>query len=426
MQLSKIHLFLILFCSIFVGYLSGYAQTYKSYRQIVVTDFLPAGYVTDGTMNYATEIQTAIDSASSLKTTLVFPSMTFLVNEQGLRLRSNITLSMYGAKFLIDENSAADGQVFFGQDIVNLNMFGGEIAGGKTKWPDGVNIRGIYITGRSQNIRIRDMYIHDISSNGIGVFGDEENPARDIWVTDVVMHNGCNYYGDYMSERPGPEPGSVRHDQGLVAFYYVNDFVVSGCRFEWSRSDGTHFYKCKHGQIVNNRIYDAEMGGYFLETCEDVLGSANIMRDNGSRGATIERGSTNCTLTGNLVINSGREGLWAPDCVGLVISDNIFKYNGRKPNGPKANQIWNANITINGAHNPTKSLTSDYLVSNNIFYTSKSQLAAIRIDADVSENIIIKNNMFRGENLDILIEGESDGKNIILEKLPWTFRKRSR
>ena len=385
-----------------------------SNAQLTVTDFFPQEYVKDGSVNYVKEIQTAIDKAGVLKTMLIFPAITYLVDEKGLTLRSNMTLSMYGAKFIIDKNSAADGQVFFGQDIINLNMFGGEIAGGKEKWPDGVNIRGVYLTGQSHNIRFRDMYIHDISSNGIGVFGEQDNPARDIWVTDVVMDNGCNYYGDYMSQRPGPEPGSVRHDQGLVAFYYVHDFVVSGCRFENSRSDGTHFYKCKQGQIVNNRIYNAEMGGYFLETCEDVLGSNNIMRDNGSRGTTIERGSINCTLYGNLVINSGREGLWAPDCIGLVISGNIFKYNGRKPNGPKASQQWNANMTINEAHDPTNSPTTDYLIQNNIFYTSASQLAPIRIDANVSENIVVKNNMFRGENKNVLVEGDSTGKNIFV------------
>jgi parallel beta-helix repeat protein len=385
-----------------------------SNAQLIVTDFFPKNYVKDGSINYAKEIQKAINKAGEIKTTLVFPAIICLVNEKGLTLRSNLTLSMYGATFLIEKNSSKDGQVFFGRNIVNLNMFGGEIAGGITKWPDGVNIRGVYLKGESKHIRFRDMFIHDISSNGIGVFGDEENPARDIWVTDVVMDNGCNYYGDYMSERPGPEPGSFRHDQGLVAFYHVHDFVVSGCRFENSRSDGTHFYKCKQGQIVNNRIYNSQMGGYFLETCEDVLGANNIMRDNGSRGTTIERGSINCTLTGNLVINSGREGLWAPDCIGLVISNNIFKYNGRKPNGPKKSQQWNSNITINEAHDPTNSPTTDYLIQNNIFYTSKSQLAAVRIDANVSDNIIVKNNLFRGEKKDVSVEGNSVGKNIVI------------
>jgi hypothetical protein len=384
-----------------------------THAQLIVTDFLPQGYVKDGSVNYSQEIQGAIDRAAVLKTTLVFPAMTYLVNEQGLTLRSDITLSMYGARFLIDANSAGDGQVFFGQDISNLNMFGVEIAGGKTRWPDGVNIRGIYLRGKSRHVRLRDMYIHDISSNGIGVFGDEGNPARDIWVQDVVVDNGCNYYGDYMSERPGPEAGSVREDQGLIAFYYVHDFVVRACRFENSRSDGTHFYKCKQGQITDNKIYASQMGGYFLETCEQVLGSGNIMRDNGSRGTTIERGSVDCIFSGNVVYNSGREGLWAPDCIGLVVTDNVFRYNGRKPNGPAPKRIWNANITINEASDPTKSPTTDYLIQNNIIYTSAGQVAAIRIDADVSDNITLKNNLLLGENRKILVQGNTEGKNIV-------------
>ena len=387
----------------------------SSPAQIIVTDFLPEGYVKDGSVNYSKEIQQAIDKAGELKTRLIFPAMNYQVNEKGLTLRTGITLSMYGAKFIIDENSAADGHVFLGVGISNLNMLGGEIAGGKTKWQDGVNIRGVFLKGTCRNIRFRDMFIYDISSNGIGIFGNEENPAQDIWVQDVVIDNGCNYYGDYMSQRPGPEAGSVREDQGLIAFYYVQNFIVSGCRFENSRSDGTHFYKCKQGQIIGNKIYRAQMGGYFLETCKEVLGSENIMRDNGSRGTTIERGSVNCIFSGNVVENSGREGLLAPDCIGLVVTDNIFKYNGRKSNDLNRNRIWNANISIDEASDPTKSPTTDYLIQNNIFYTSASQVAAIRIDAEVSDNIIVKNNLFRGENLEVLVEGKAEGKNIVVD-----------
>lgn len=196
--------------------------------QITVTDFLPQNYVTDGSVNYSKEIQQAMDKAGELKSTVVFPAMLYLVNEIGLTLRSGITLSMYGATFIIDKNSATDGQVFQGTDISDLNMFGGEIAGGKSKWPDGVNIRGVYLKGNSQNIRIRDMFIHDISSNGIGIFGEDNLPAQNVWVQDIVIDKGCNFYGDYMSERPGTEAGSVREDQGLIALYFVNNFVVRG------------------------------------------------------------------------------------------------------------------------------------------------------------------------------------------------------
>ncbi len=380
---------------------------------IVVTDFFPAGYVKDGSVGYQKHIQRALDTAVGARRTVIFPPMIYRVNESGLRLHSKLTLMMQGAVFRLPDECETDGQVFFGQRLEDVELVGGEIAG-SGKWPEGVNVRGIHITGRSRNIRIRDMFIHDISSNGIGLFGSAEQPIRDVWVEDVVIERGCNDYGDYLSSRVGPEPGSDRKDQGLIAFYYVEDFVVRGCRLEKSRSDGTHFYRCRRGQIVANKIYGAKMGGFFLETCEDVLSSANIMRDNGSRGATIERGSKNCIFIGNTVANSGREGLWAPNCSGLIVTGNIFDRNGRKPNGKAPNQMWNANITINSArHDPTKSATVDYVIAENIIYTSAGQVAAIRVDAEKVSGIVIENNLLRGENQRILVQGEAKDRVLL-------------
>lgn len=382
---------------------------------IYVSDYLPKNYVRDGSVSYQCEIQNAIDDAAREGRTLVFPPMVYQIDESGLQVGSHLTLSMYGAVFKLDQDCNHDGQVFFGQDVVDIQFCGGKIVGQNDVWPDGVNIRGLSLTGQSRNIRIRDMHIHDLSSNGIGIFGDRENPACDIWITDVVIENCCNYYGDYLSERPGPERDSDRKDQGLIAFYYVQNFFVGGCRFEKSRSDGTHFYKCKQGQFVHNKVYSAQMGGYFVETCEDVVASNNIVRNNGSRGVTIERGSQRCTLKNCVVANSGREGLWAPDCVGLVVIGNVFNRNGRKPNGTKPHQIWNANITVNEAtYDSTNSPTEDYIIANNIIYTTNSQIAAIRIDGDKSNKIIVRNNLLRGENIRIMVEGDND-KNIIVK-----------
>ena len=140
----------------------------------------------------------------------------------------------------------------------------------------------------------------------------------------------------------------------------------------------------------------------------DILASDNIIRDNGSRGVTIERGSRNCTLKGNVVANSGREGLWAPQCTGLVISGNVFDRNGRKVNGPKPHQVWNANITVNeDPSDPTKSTSADYVIADNILYTTASQVAAMRIDAAKSRGIVVRSNLLRDENRRVLIEGDN-------------------
>lgn len=382
--------------------------------RLSVAEFLPAGYVMDGSVSYQAELQAAIDAAAEQRRTLVFPPMIYRIDESGLRLRSHSILRMQGAVFRLDEHRSRDGQAFLGRDVANVRLLGGEIVGESEAWPEGVNIRGIHLTGRSRDVGIGDMHIHGLSSNGIGVFGDPEHPARDVWITNTVIEDCCNRYGDYQSDDPGPEKGSVREDQGLIAFYHVRDFVVRGCRLEKSRSDGTHFYRCRQGQFVQNKVYGARMGGYFLETCHDVAASDNLIRDNGSRGVTIERGSRNCTLRGNVVANSGREGLWAPDSTGLVVTGNIFDRNGRKPNGDKPHTIWNANITINEAHgDPTNSPTEDYLISDNIVYTTASQVAAIRIDAGKAKGVVVKDNLLRGENRRIVVEGDQEGRIVV-------------
>ncbi len=333
---------------LFLVSLSGSA-VFAAERGMSIAEFLPAGYIRDGSVSYQKEIQNAIDEAARKAGVLVFPAMTYAVDETGWQLRSDVTLKMSGAVFQVSPDCQKDGAVFHGEDVKDVTLTGGEIAGRNDVWADGVNVRGIHISGKSARIRISEMHFHDLSSNAIGLFGTSDHCLRDVWLRDVIAENCCKKYPDYLSGEKG-EPGSRREDQGDVAFYFVEDFLVAGCRFERSRSDGTHFYRCRRGQITDNRIYRAKMGGYFIETCEEVVGRGNIMRQNGSRGVTIERGSRDCVFSDNVVSQSGREGLWAPDCTGLVVTGNVFNRNGRKPNGPEPRYIWNANITINEAH----------------------------------------------------------------------------
>ena len=96
------------------------------------------------------------------------------------------------------------------------------------------------------------------------------------------------------------------------------------------------------------------------------------------------------------------------DCTGLVFTGNQFLRNGRKPNGQKPTQIWNANITINrDPFDPTQSPTRDYLIANNIIDSTEGQIAAIRIDANpTTSGIVVRDNLLRGDNRRILVEGE--------------------
>ncbi len=335
-----------------------------------VADYLPADFKRDGSASYQAELQRAIDEAAREGMPLVFPAMTYRLDEKGLQLRSGSTLWMQGARFELDAKCSQDGQAFLGENVSGVRIVGGEIVGHNEVWPPGVNLRGIHLRGKLADIKIQDIRMRELSSNGIGVFGSEDEPARDVWVADVVVEHCCNTYADYLEAQGGPEPGSNREDQGSICFYHVIDFVVRGCRFENSRSDGTHFYKCRQGQFTDNRVYGAKMGGYFLESCTDVTAAGNIIRENGSRGVTIERGRTHCTLSNCLVATSGREGVWAPNCTGLVITGNVFDRNGRKAGLKSASggtESHTANICVDeDGKEPTHSPTEDYLIVDNL------------------------------------------------------------
>tara|TARA_R110002049_G_scaffold47902_1_gene138402 strand:+ start:103694 stop:104947 length:1254 start_codon:yes stop_codon:yes gene_type:complete len=386
------------------------AQSAKS-RTVHVQSYLPAGYVLDGSISYQKEIQQAIDAAGK-NSEVVFEPMSYLIDApEGLRVHSNQTFRMDGARFLMDESCDRDGQLFYAENVSDLRWQGGTIVGRNDAWDEGVNIRGIHLVGECHRIRVKDMHIRDLSSNGVGIFAtDAEHAATDVWVTDTVIENCSNHYGDYRAappQRRGPERGSSREDQGLVAFYHVHDFQIRGCRLEKSRSDGTHFYFCRNGQFCDNRVYRAQMGGYFLESCNHVLAANNVIRDNGSRGVTIERGSQFCTLSGNTIAGSGREGIWAPDSISCVFSGNILSLNGRKVNGDERHTLWNANVTINQARgDKLDTPTAHYVIANNLIETDAHQIAAIRVDTRTpTRDIVIHGNLFLGTNRKILIEG---------------------
>lgn len=396
--------------SLFAAAIACAAETPAPAAVIQVADFLPQNHVKDGSVSYQSALQSAIDAVPSSGGTVIFAPISYRIDDPaGLRLRSNLTLRMGGATFLLSDACAADGQLFLGEGVSSLRIEGGTIIGSNGVWPAGINIRGVHLTGACRDVRIRDMHIRDLSSNGIGIFSTgEDHPSTDVWIIDTVIDNCSNVYGDYQAaSNRGPEKGSTREDQGLIALYHVHDFVVRGCRFEDSRSDGTHLYYCQRGQFIDNRIYRAKMGGYFLETCRHVLAANNIILDNGSRGVTIERDSEFCTLSGNTIEGSGREGLWIPDSASCVVTGNVFSLNGRKDNGTERHHLWNSNITINEARGDKfKTPTASYIISDNIIETDAHQLAAIRVDTreDVRD-IVIQNNLLIGDNRSIRVEG---------------------
>jgi len=335
-------------------------------------------------------IQKALDKGADTPTVFTFaPGDYVLTDPAGLRVHAGATLIMTGARFLLSEDIGKDGQAFLLDNVSDVEITGGEIIGRRDAWDNGVNVAGVRMFGGS-GLRVSGLTCRDLSSNAIGVFGEsDEKPVRNVRLYKVTGVNCCNIYGDYLQEKSGPAPGSDRKDQGTVAFYHVDGWSVEGCRFDGSRSDGTHFYHAHNGIFAGSSVTNSQMGGYFLEGCENVVATGNLIRGNGSRGCTIERDSRFCTLTGNLVTLSGREGLWAPDVANILVTSNVFRENGQKDDGER-----DCEIRIDeGDHYKTR--TSSIRVESNIFKTRPTQTAAIYLGEGVEE-VAIQDNTFTG------------------------------
>ncbi|HQK77935.1 MAG TPA: hypothetical protein PKZ25_17200, partial [Candidatus Hydrogenedentes bacterium] len=61
---------------------------------VLVTDFFPKGYATQGELSYQQEIQNAIEAAAERKQSVLFPPMVYKLDESGVRLHSHLTVWM--------------------------------------------------------------------------------------------------------------------------------------------------------------------------------------------------------------------------------------------------------------------------------------------------------------------------------------------
>ena len=336
-------------------------------------------------------MQMVLDLYNEVPATFTFAAGDYYMTDPaGLRVPEGATLNLGDARFIWSENITEDGQTFLVEDASNVSIFGGVILGARDSWDAGVNVAGIRVLGQSHNLLIEGTICENLSSNAFGVFGgSDEDPIRNVSLVDVEAKNCCNYYGDYLGTDSGPAKGSDRKDQGGVAFYHVNGWRVENSRFLDSQSDGTHFYHAHNGEFVNCEVKGSQMGGYFLEGCEDVFARNNVIDSNGSRGVTIERDSKRCILTENVVTHSGREGLWAPDVADITVSRNTFTLNGQKDDGDK-----DCEIRIDET-DKFETVTAGISIESNTLETSAEQTAAIYISDGVGA-VIVRGNTFTG------------------------------
>ena len=344
---------------------------------------IPVGpFGTTGDVDQQGAIQQCLDSVHGKPAVFRFaPGEYLLTDAGGLRVPAHATLLLEGARFLLGPAIAQDGQAFLLNNVSGVTIRGGEIVGRRDAWDAGTNVAGVRVLGGGADIRIEGLVCRDLSSNAVGVFAkDGAEPIRNVELIGVVGVNCCNVYTDYLLPNKGPAPGSDRMDQGTVALYNVDGWLVEACRFEKSQSDGTHFFHCRNGRFANSTVTGSRMGGYFLEGCSHVIAVGSHFQGNGSRGVTIERDSRFCTVSACIVSHSGREGAWLPDVEAVLLTGNLFEENGQKDDGEK-----DCEIRLDDSEDYA-AVTKDVRIEGNIFRTGANQTATILFGPGMSES----------------------------------------
>lgn len=151
-----------------------------------VIDFLPKNYVTDGSVDYTTYLQKAIDAGGYL----VMPPFSIMVNSNGLSIPSNITLHFQENSQLClkptDKGSYQMLKIFNSENvnILNASLVGDreEHLGDKGEWGMGISIIG------SENIEIKNFNITNCWGDGIYI-GHGKSSSNKIVIADGIIDN---------------------------------------------------------------------------------------------------------------------------------------------------------------------------------------------------------------------------------------------
>jgi hypothetical protein len=171
----------------------------------------PAGYKTDGSVDYTTYVQSALDKY----TNAVFPAFPILINDKGLTLHDGQKIYFKkGSVLILAPTTQGDYQILRLHNVSHVSLYGPVIKGdkynhldNKGEWGMGISIRGaddimissarieqcwgdgIYIGGTverafSSKLNLRYITCNDNRRNGISVIS-----ARNLILRNPVLTN---------------------------------------------------------------------------------------------------------------------------------------------------------------------------------------------------------------------------------------------
>lgn len=153
-----------------------------------VENSLPKGYVKNGTVDYTSYLQDAINKNSNV----IFPAFPIMVSDVGLKVGSNKTLTfLKGSEIRLKPSSKPSYNIFRLDRVTNVTLNNPVIVGDKAKHTGtagdlGMGI-GIY---SSSNIKLVSPVVHSCWGDGIyiGRTGTGYAPSSNITITDAYLN----------------------------------------------------------------------------------------------------------------------------------------------------------------------------------------------------------------------------------------------
>jgi len=293
-------------------------------RSIFAVDYLPKNYVTDGSVSYTPQLQTAIDEAARINAMLVMPGFQVLVDVTltrwgGLDIPSGSHIKFNpNSSLKLKPNSLSSYEILSIRDKENVMIENAKVHGDKYthqadagEWGMGISVRG-----KSKNIRIINPEVYDCW--GDGYYVGQTSDTRDSTPTDVHFINpkaiNCRRQGM-----------SVTSADGLI----VDNPVFKGTKSSDSRFalaggphagidiEPNHYNSMLRGIVINNIQGSDNDGGLFyvyltltdinapeIDNTYDVDIKINRIQDNGSRVAAFFVGAgTRTNYNGTIVVN---------------------------------------------------------------------------------------------------------------------------
>lgn len=161
----------------------------KQYSQTAfkVENALPKGKKTKGLVDYTTEIQKLIDQHD----VLLFPDYPLLINEKGLKVRSNqVLIFPSNSKLIMKANNKPRYVLLLIQEVQNVKIYNVKMEGDRYQhlnsegeWGMGIRVFG------AKNVKIVNPIIEKMWGDGIYIGGPRGKESKSVDVYNAVLDN---------------------------------------------------------------------------------------------------------------------------------------------------------------------------------------------------------------------------------------------